>query len=412
MPRRGISPPPLSAMKKNTGLLMLLAILAGGGLFLLFPGRDAGTESLAPKALSEVQPGPRAAAPAASPEEPPTEPGLAGEALYDRFDHVPVQEDMLADEVSIEIPVSEEGFDAMPELSPSAQLSRTIAQLQSDTLIALDEYGRTMLSSTSATLRAMGGILMFKAGAMDEAVLKQLAADADESVPFLVLEWIRDYGTPELSGQLLNLLAARNLDPDRLADDILSGRFSVGGGRVAIDFLADQLSEGERWEVLEEIAGNPEAEYDLRMRAILRLGAEPDSRRYREELAKLRTAAAEEGEDWDESLQRLAERLMDDEESALAPRDQVTTRDLNLILGNDYVFMARDLALYLEDRLLTPGVAVEPGCADMVAAFLKDYPEQDRDWNVEDEEVLDRLAALKERMDALEAGENPEAKAD
>lgn len=389
-------------MNKYTGIWLLLAMVAGGVLFILFPGPEAETEPAAPGGAPEDRSVSPAVAPAASRADSPAEAGSTGETLYDQFDHDPVPEDLLPEETSIEIPVSEEGFDAMPELSPSAQLSRTIAQLQNDTLIALDEYGRTMLSSTSATLRAMGGILMFKAGALDESILRQLAADPDESVPFLVLEWIRDYGTSELSGQLRDLLAARNLDSDRLADDILSGRFSVGGGRVAIDFLADQLPDEERGEVLGEIAGSPDAEYDLRMRAVLRLGAEADPRRYREELAQLRAAATEEGEDWEEAVQRLMERLMDDEETSLAPRDQVSTRDLNLILGNDYVFMARDLALYLEDRLLVPGVAVEPGCADMVAAFLKEYPEQDRDWNVEDEEVLARLAVLKERLDQLE----------
>lgn len=247
--------------------------------------------------------------------------------------------------------------------------------------------------------------MMFKAEAMDDAILRQIAEDADESVPFLVLEWIRDYGTAELAGQLSALLVARGIGTDRLAEDLLSGRFSVGGGRVVVDYLADQLPERERWEELETVAGSPEADYDVRMRAILRLGAEPDAARYRETLERLQAAAAEEGEDWEESMQRLSERMMDDEGESLAARGAVSTRDLNLILGNEHVFTVRDLALYLEDRLLAPGVVVEPGCADMVAAFLKEYPESERDWNVEDEEALDRLEVLRERLVAREAPE-------
>jgi hypothetical protein len=300
-------------------------------------------------------------------------------------------------------PLSEDGFDALPALGPVSQLSRTIADLQNSTLVTLDEYGRTMLLSTNAALRAIGGILMFKAQAMDEAVLRQLALDEDVAVPFLVLEWIRDYGASAMAQALAGMLAQRELDVEGLADDLLAGRLAMGGGRVAVDFLADHLPADARWEVLLEIAGTSDMAYDLRMRSILRLAGESDVSRFLDEMAALRDSTQEEGEDWAEALQRLAARLSNDEGTDLVARDTITARDLNLIIGNPYPNFVRDIALYLEDRLLTPDVQVEAGAADLIGRFVKEYPDQADEWNVEDEEVLQRIRALHERLVAMES---------
>jgi hypothetical protein len=401
------SPPLFVIMKINAWILLVLALLLGFAWVALRPAVDRPAPAVAPEAAPPPAADPagaEAVVPALEADlEPPPEPDAE-----DWDEEGPAWED----EDFFDIPISEDGFDAMPVLSPVTQLSRTIEDLQYSTLVSLDEYGRTMLSSTSATLRAVGGILMFKAQAMDASILRQLAADGDVAVPFLVLEWIRDYGTPAMAGELAGLLKDRQPDLEQLADDLLAGKLAMGGGRAAVDFLADQLPAEECWDVLLEVAGNEDVEYDLRMRSILRLAAAEDGARFREELVRLQESAQEEGEDWAEAVQRLSERLMNDEGTDLAAQDEITMRDLHLIVGNEHLQVVRDIVLYLEDRLLTPGVVAEPGSADLIAEFLKDFPDRDQDWNVEDEEALQRLEALLERVVALESIEEEDGAAD
>jgi hypothetical protein len=394
-------------MNKSAWIVLALVGLLAAGWVVFGPSLDRPAPLETPEAGPQeiaVAVGTKAAAPA---------PETALAPVPDPDEEDWDEEDGVWEEVELfDFPVSEDGFDAMPILSPLTQLSRTVEDLQYSTLVSLDEYGRTMLASTSATLRAVGGILMFKAQALDASILRQLAADEDAAVPLLVLEWIRDYGPPAMAAELAGMLADRRLDLEQLADDLLAGKLAMGGGRVAVDFLADQLPAEERWDVLLEIVGDEDAAYDLRMRSILRLAGEEDDGRFRAELVRLQESAQEEGEDWAEAVQRLSERLLNDEGTELAPRDEITTRDLHLVIGNDHLHVVRDAVLYLEDRLLTPGVMVEPGSADLIAEFLKDFPDRDQDWNVEDEEALQRLETLLERVAALEYVDEEDGAAD
>lgn len=394
-------------MKKNIIVLLVLAAVAAGIMFLLRTDSEPAVPDTEP--AETVAPA-AAEASAAKPDPADSGEGAAEEqaeeddlfARLEQYDHEPVAEDLLPEQVVIDIPESPEGFDDMPILSPSSQLSRTIEQMQNSALVPLDEYGRTMLSSTNATLRAMGAILMFKGGALDETVLQQIADDEDVAVPILVLEWIRDYGNLDKAGELAGLLVGRGLDTEWLADQIMTNRFAMGGGRVAVDLLADSLSEEDRWDMLGEIAMEEDVHYALRMRSLLRLGEEPDEAQFRETLARIHEATANEGEDWEHAMDLLDMRVWNDEGTELAPRDEVTTRDLYIIFENDYTFIVQDAALYLESRLRNPDVVVEPGSSEIVAEFLKDFPDWNRDWNVEDEEALQRLDYLQERMAALE----------
>ena len=303
-----------------------------------------------------------------------------------------------------------EGIDAMPALSPLAQFSRMVVQLQNNTLISLAEYGRPMLSSTNPTLRALGGVLLSKANALDEAALRQIVADEDLAVPFLVMEWIRDYGSAEQIAAFAEAWTARAVPADQLADALLEGHFAVGGGRAALDQLVAELPPEDREDALRQIAAEPELAYDVRMRSLLVLGESAAADAYRETLADLRDSAAEEDEIWREALARLEERCYDDEGIELLPANRITTRDLYQILFNDYPNMVRDVALYLEDRLLNPDVEIESGSAELVGNFLKEFPESNRDWNVEDEEVLVRLSSLQVRLaDREHAADEPAA---
>ena len=172
----------------------------------------------------------------------------------------------------------------------------------------------------------------------------------------------------------------------------------MGGGRVALDRLVAELPPEDREDALRQIAEEPELAYDVRMRSLLVLGESAAADSYRETLDDLRNSAAEEDEIWREALARLEERSYDDEGIDLLPANRITTRDLYQILFNDYPHMVRDVALYLEDRLLNPDLEIESGSAELVGNFLKEFPESNRDWNVEDEEVLVRLNALQVRL--------------
>jgi hypothetical protein len=320
-------------------------------------------------------------------------------------ERVEYKDDQLRDlweEAVFAYPVSIDGFDAMPLLSPISQLSRTIEHLLTHTLVPPEEYGKIMLGSKNASIRAIGGILMYQSGELDQFIMADIVSDEEIAVPFLILEWIRDYGPPSKAAEMVRLLGEREINTGELFHAMTSGRMAMGGGRVAVDLLAEKLAYAERWEVLLSLAGSEELEYDTRMRSILRLSAEEDAIRFREELNRLLQGAENEGEDWAEALQRLTERIMDDNAEELAPLDIVSTRDLNLIIGNEHWMYIRDIALYLEDRMLRPDVLIEPGATALVAEFLKELPDRDRDWNVEDEEALMRLHVLRKKMAMLE----------
>ena len=380
-------------MKKAIFYLVGAAVLAGALAWIFRPREDSSAiplpPSAEPAAVAVPAPAPLAADGAAAQEDPPSVAAETPEAVEGHF---------LESEMGSDVVPTPEGIDAMPALSPLAQFSRTVEQLQNNTLISLEEYGRPMLTSTNPTLRALGGVLLSKANALDEAALRQLVADEDLAVPFLVMEWIRDYGSAEQIAAFAEALAARDLPADQLADALLEGHFVVGGGRAALDQLAAMLPPEDREDALRQIAEESELAYDVRMRSLLVLGESAAADSYRETLDDLRNSAAEEDEIWREALARLEERCYDDEGAELLPANQITTRDLYQILFNDYPHMVRDVALYLEDRLLNPDLEIESGSAELVGNFLKEFPESNRDWNVEDEEVLVRLNALQVRL--------------
>ena len=391
-------------MKKTAIYLFGAAVLAGA---LLWAHRQRELSARAPvpppaepTATALPAPAPADGEIAAPQEDPPApfeDPAAGLEVLQEA-------------DIGSDVVPTPEGIDAMPALSPLAQFSRMVEQLQNNTLISLEEYGRPMLSSTNPTLRALGGVLLSKANALDEAALRQLVADEDLAVPFLVMEWIRDYGSAEQIAAFAEALAAREIPADQLADAISDGNFAVGGGRVALDRLVAELPPEDRPDALLQIAEEPELAYDVRMRSLLVLGESAEADSYREALNELRNSAVDEEEIWKEALARLEERIYDDEGLALLPANRITTRDLYQILFNDYPNMVRDVALYLEDRLLNPAVEIERGSAELVGNFLKEFPESNRDWNVEDEEVLVRLNALQVRLaDREHAVEEPTA---
>ena len=391
-------------MKKTAFYLFGAAVLAGALLWAHRQREISSPEPMPPPAeptaaaLSAPAPTDGEAAASQGNSPAPSEDSAAGLEVFPEAD------------IGTEIVPTPEGIDAMPALSPLAQFSRMVEQLQNNTLISLEEYGRPMLSSTNPTLRAMGGVLLSKANALDEAALRQLVADEDLAVPFLVMEWIRDYGSAEQIAAFAEALAAREIPADQLADAISEGDFAVGGGRVALDHLAAELPPEDRWDALLQIAEEPELTYDVRMRSLMVLGESAEADSYREALGELRNSAADEDEIWMEALARLEERSYDDEGLALLPANRITTRDLYQILFNDYPHMVRDVALYLEDRLLNPDLEIESGSAELVGNFLKEFPESNRDWNVEDEEVLVRLNALQIRLaDREHAAEEPTA---
>ena len=391
-------------MKKTVFYLFGAAVLAGALLWAFWQRESSTPEPLPPPAepAAAALPAPAPAAgkaevpqenPPASSEEP-----AAGQDVFQEAD------------IGSDVVPTPEGIDAMPALSPLAQFSRMVEQLQNNTLISLEEYGRPMLSSTNPTLRALGGVLLSKANALDEAALRQLVADEDLAVPFLVMEWIRDYGSAEQIAAFAEALAAREIPADQLADAISDGHFAVGGGRAALDRLVVELPPEDREDALLQIAEEPELAYDVRMRSLMVLGESAEADSYREALGELRNSATEEDEIWREALARLEERIYDDEGIELLPANRITTRDLYQILFNDYPNMVRDVALYLEDRLLNPDVEIESGSAELVGNFLKEFPESNRDWNVEDEEVLVRLNALQVRLaDREHAADEPSA---
>ncbi len=378
-------------MKKTAFYLIVVLVLAGALAWHFRPREPApaaavpSAEETAPAAPTpSPSGGERAAAPAEG-----TVPAESPAVVLEHFPETELETDIVP---------TPEGIDGMPALSPLAQFSRTVEQLQNNTLLSLETYGRPMLTSTNPTLRALGGVLLSKANALDDAALRQLVADEDLAVPFLVMEWIRDYGTAEQLAAFAEALAARDVPADQLADAILEDRFLVGGGRVALDVLATELPPEDRQDALLEIAEEPDLAYDVRMRSLLLLGESTDSEAYRAVLDDLRNAAPEEEYVWREALARLQERCYNDEGTELLPANQITTRDLYQILYNDYPNMVRDVALYLEDRLLNPDLEIESGSAELVGNFLKEFPESNRDWNVENEEVLVRLQTLQVRL--------------
>ena len=391
-------------MKKTAIYLFGAAVLAGA---LLWAHRQRELSARAPvpppaepTATALPAPAPADGEIAAPQEDPPApfeDPAAGLEVLQEA-------------DIGSDVVPTPEGIDAMPALSPLAQFSRMVEQLQNNTLVSLEEYGRPMLLSTNPTLRALGGVLLSKANALDEAALRQLVADEDLAVPFLVMEWIRDYGSAEQIAAFAEALAAREIPADQLADAISDGHFAVGGGRAALDRLVVELPPEDREDALLQIAEEPELAYDVRMRSLLVLGESADAESYRAALDNLRNSAAEEETAWTEALARLQERIYDDEGLELLPANRITTRDLYQILYNDYPYMVRDVALYLEDRLLNPDLEIESGSAELVGNFLKEFPESDRDWDVENEEVLVRLNALQVRLaDREHAVEEPTA---
>ncbi len=388
-------------MKKYILILLAVVVLAGVAWWLFArPVAIPMNRPVGSTGLTEATALPEVAPETVGPEE-------LSALDPERRSYEPISEDMPEESVSMDWLISPEGVDMMPALSPPNQLSRRVEQIQNDTLVSLEDYGRPMLTSTNPILRALGAILLSKVGALDQAVMAQIGADADIAVPFQVMEWLRDFGPADYAADLAAILNGRDMTVDELSDAILASRFSVGGGRIAVDQLNARLPPEERADALLEIAEEPSVAYDVRMRSLLRVGEGASSDPYRETLAQLKSEVPSEEDEWGQALTRLEDLLYDDEGGTLLPQDQVTNRDLDLILGNDYPTVVRDAALYLEDRLMKSGVTVEPGSANIVGDFIKEFPDRDDEWNVEDEEPFQRLIALRTRLEALEPPGEP-----
>lgn len=331
-----------------------------------------------------------------------------------------------------EEPADYEG-DAPPELSdlqsrlsPRAAFAWQVRRLRDAEGADPEALGRRMLAFDDPTLRALGGVLLVDAEALDADTAAAVAADPNPFVPLIVAERELDYRGPGAAAPLLEALRARRLSEAALREAAESPEGMQGGGRTALALMLEARDGDGRAELCLEAARNAALPYDVRMDAVFRLAeALPET----EALARVEDLLAEAGDPsedlWAEALLRTSERLGRNApiEEDLAPRPDEpdapeegvdvpppsATGDLSLeelgwFLSDANETSAEDTALRLSRWLADAGVdaVAEAGCADMVLAFVEEFPERQFSPVLGAEEPLERLRALAERIRARE----------
>ena len=266
--------------------------------------------------------------------------------------------------------------------------------------------GRMLLTSEKAEDRALGGVLLFFAGKLDEGAVRTLVGDLDLFVPLTVFDWVRDFGTDEEIEAFENGIGLREISDEDLVAFLAASAQYPGGGRSALGLFLARHEDDEIFEASRKFLSSSDVAYDVFEQAFLKL-LEPENR--------------EEAEDFIDALERedkldgnglmiqmlwklkgatKAERG-DGEEETCKVWD-ISRARLGRICDADMGLVIRDVANYLEYGLRRDNPDFEPvieeGVRVAAGKFLEKVKASEPSLTYEELEALERLEAYVKRI--------------
>ena len=402
-----------------------LAVLAAAAFFLLRP-RDRGDLAAAGRPhvrpASVYKPTTRPHRKAVRPALPPRVVEEAGPAETDAEVAEPADEDSAV----LDDPPIADGDPALATMAAERDFSALVwASLEeSDEVLAM--VGLAYLESKEPSKRALGGVMLFFADALDGETVEKIVNDEDVAVPLTVFDWVRDFGEGEDVDQFRDAIRSRNISASALFDFAAKSASTFGGGRSALDLWLACFDEENPVPVgdLANLVSAPDVSYDVREQALFKL-LEPETRSAG--LAALETFTSAIPEDSQDLRGQIARKLRDLTQVSNPDGDKCKVWDSEAVVvvylaDAGGALPARDLANYLEYALRRddpefPPI-IEEGTWEFANEFLEKMLPEAETLLPEELDALDRIAASVERLveydpafnpfETLEEGEEPE----
>ncbi len=304
---------------------------------------------------------------------------------------------------------------ALATLANERDFSKTVWSWIESPPDNLEEQAASLLGSDTAEDRALAGVLLFLADALDDDQLGRIVGDADPLVPLTVLDWVRDFGTDESVQAYREALSSRDFSSDDLLQLARNSASKIGGGRSALDLWLAGFPEEEGVPVdsLASIVTAPEVSYDVRAQAFFKL-LEPETREAA--LKTLETFAAGQGEGQGELLSQTAEKWKELASISNSDGDEEKIWDSEsavvfYLSESDSALPARDLANYLEYALRRddpefPPI-VEEGTWEFANECFSRLTENRDSLSQEELDALDRIAVSLDRLVEYDPAFNP-----
>ena len=305
-------------------------------------------------------------------------------------------------------------------LQPELAFANRIRELRALAGSAQIAKGRELLSSSSAEDRALGGVLLFLNASLNDRLMQFVADDRSLSVPLVVFDWIRDFGSDDEIAAFAALLGDRDIPTEDLVAYASASAAQPGGGRSALDLLIPRFDEEELEEGLLPVASAKGASYDVREQALFKL-FEPEFRNAG--LASVEELAAGLPADGSSLLAEATAKWsalahLSDEDIKEVPYKVWDTplRDVSFMAESGSGLAVRDMANYLEYGLRRDDPDFEPVIEEGTWQAAKDFLDRAQTSRAallpEDAEALDRIAACLDRIKAYDPAFAPGADED
>ncbi len=263
-------------------------------------------------------------------------------------------------------------------------------------------YGKSLLQRSDPSERALGAVLLFFANGLDEATMRNIAKDSDLLVPFVLFDWIRDYGLPDEIAAFDSILTEQKIPPETLSQFLMNTAGLPGGGRSALELYLRTIPEEGELDALSGIVESPKTAYDVRMQSLLKL-LEPENRK--EGIELLLALDKKDGS----LLSRAADihfelaHLSDEDEDEVPYKVwDAPLRDIAFMAKSNYALAVRDMANYVEYALHRDDADFEPvveeGSFDAAKSLLDQALHRRSHLSAEEWEAVDRLANNLERL--------------
>lgn len=329
------------------------------------------------------------------------------------------------------VPTSGPSDPAMASVRREMDFSDQVFAMAENAGAATAAKARALLRSKSAMERAAGGALLLVSGEMTAADMTAIADDESLLVPFVVGDWMGDFGGHDDHSAFLALLRKRKIPSADIAAFLSSGATMPGGGRTALDIAIPRMEDdGKLSDALESAVLSRGAAYDVREQLLLKF-LEPETR---ERGIALVGEVAEKYGGASESMARMADRLLGlaalpseateddggdaglegehdgggDGDEADGPDAidykvwDTPVRDVAFLAGADTAFAVRSMANYLSYGLRRDDPDFEPvveeGAYRLVRAFYERALAGQEALAAEERFVLDRLAGDIDRL--------------
>jgi len=317
-------------------------------------------------------------------------------------------DDVSADDPAGPIPADDPELLAMAPERDFATRAWKIVESEGD-LVSLAQKGEAMMNSGSREDRALGAVLLFFAGAMDDVAVERVLADGDPAVPLTLHDWVRDFGEEGAAATLGERIRAQ-FSLDEMRDFAASGAGAFGGARAALDLWLGGFPDGAiPAEELAAIVSSPNVSYDVRAQGLLKL-FEPETMELGVDAASAISGGGSVLTDqFLEKLGNVAE-IADEGDDCKIWDSQ--TPVVYFLAHDESALPSRDLANYLEYALRRDDPEVEPNIQEGTWQFANEYLEArlaalGDAIPPEEQDALDRIAASLDRLVEYDPAFNP-----